>query len=146
MYIQCFLRKGVVYMPLLAAVGPGAGYRHLEPVAVIPAGDAASLRNAFLERFARGNPVVPERSRPDDYPEPVVLKAAGVKTWARFGRGVSIWMIGYEDGIYKIIGHCKNPQGVYVQDPDQVITMPPGTSADHLCDRMIEILQAAAKP
>ena len=131
-------------MPVLAAVGPGAGHLHIEPVAAIPVGDAEGLRKAFLERFARGNAVVPVPSNADDYPESFVLKAAGVKSWARFKRGVATWRIGYNDGIYKIIGHRQNDRGTYVQDPDQTITLPPGTSADQVCDRMIEILLAAA--
>ena len=119
-------------------------YRGVEPVAVAPAKNTEALRQALKATIARGNPVVPQPQGQQDWPPPVVLKYAGVKSWSAFERGLQVWDINESDGIFQIAGNVRGPHG-WVEDPKQTITFPPGTSVDDVIDRMIAILQEAAR-
>jgi hypothetical protein len=137
-----YLRKGKVFIPTFGRVDKGL-YRDIEPVAVVDVSDTDALRQAFHETIARGNPPTPYYPR-DAYPQPVVAKYAGVKTWSAFARGASPWNIKEKDGTYQIVGHRKGPSG-WVEDPEQRIQFPPGTTLDQVIDHMIAVLQAAAR-
>jgi hypothetical protein len=141
MYCNLYLRKGKVLIPTFGRVDIGL-YRDIEPVTVVDVLDADALRRAFHETIARGNPPVGPYPRPN--PPPVVLKHAGVKSWGAFARGASPWNIKRRGGIYQIVGHQKGPDG-WVEDPEQKIEFPPGTTLDQVIDRMIAILQDAAR-
>jgi hypothetical protein len=142
MQYQLYLRKGKVFIPTFGLVHKGL-YRDIEPVAVVDVSDTEVLRQAFHETIARGNPPTPHYPR-DGYPQPVVVKYAGVKSWSAFARGASPWNIKDKGGIYQIVGHLKGPTG-WVEDPDQTIKFPPGATLDQVIDRMIAILQDAAR-
>jgi hypothetical protein len=73
-----------------------------------------------------------------------VVKYAGVKSWGTFARGASPWSIKENDGIYQLVGNQKGPTG-WVEDPEQRVEFPPGTAVDQVIDRMIVILQDAAR-
>jgi hypothetical protein len=137
------LRNGIVYMPTMGKMGKGF-YRGVEPVAVVPAKNTEALRQALEATITRGNPMVPQPQRRDDWPPPVVLKYAGVKSWSAFERGLRVWDLKESKGIYQIAGNIRGPHG-WVEDRDQTINFPPGTSVDSVVDRMIAILQAAAQ-
>jgi len=137
------LRSGIVYMPTMGKMGKGF-YRGVEPVAVAPAKNTEALRQALKATIARGNPVVPQPQGQQDWPPPVVLTYAGVKSWSAFERGLQVWDINESDGIFQIAGNVRGPHG-WVEDPKQTITFPPGTSVDDVIDRMIAILQEAAR-
>jgi hypothetical protein len=82
-----------------------------------------------------------------DYPpaaESAELKYAGVRSWGAFNRTARSWSIKERDGIYQIVGQQKGPRGGFVDDPEQTVAMPPGSTADDVIERMIAILQAAA--
>jgi hypothetical protein len=142
MQYQLYLRKGKVFIPTFGLVHKGL-YRDIEPVAVVDVSDTEVLRQAFHETIARGNPPTPHYPR-DGYPQPVVVKYAGVKSWSAFARGASPWNIKDKGGIYQIVGHLKGPTG-WVEDPDQTNKFPPGATLDQVIDRMIAILQDAAR-
>jgi hypothetical protein len=72
---------------------------------VVEVSDTDGLREAFRETIARGNPPPPPYPRP--YPPPVVVKFAGVKSWAAFARGALPWSIEEESGIFQIIGRRR---------------------------------------
>jgi hypothetical protein len=138
-----YLRKRKVFIPTFGLVHKGL-YRDVEPVAVADVSDTEGLRRAFRETIARGNPPTPYYPRGGPYPQPVVVKYAGVKSWSAFARGASPWNIKDKDGIYQIAGHLKGSSG-WVEDPEQKIEFPPGTTLDQVLDRMIAILQDAAR-
>ena len=94
-------------------------YRGVEPVAVVPVKNIEALRQALKATIARGNPTVPQPQRRDDWPPP-------------------------NDGVFLIAGNTRGLYG-WVEDPEQTITFPPGTSVDSVIDRMIAILQEAAR-
>ena len=75
----------------------------------------------------------------------VLLKYAGVKHWSAFERGMLFWDISENDGIFRIASQRKEPDGMWRDDPEQIITFPPGATADDVIERMIAILQGAVR-
>jgi hypothetical protein len=143
MLCDCFLKEGIVYVPTVVKLRTGA-YMDVEPVAAIPVGDTNALRRAFVAAIARVNAIVPNQPK-DDWPPPVLLKYTGDKNWSAFKRGASHWDIQDKAGSYQIVGHRTHRKGYWEPDPDQKIEFPPGTTVDHVVDRMIAILQEAAR-
>jgi hypothetical protein len=137
------LRNGIVYMPTMGKMSKGF-YRGVEPVAVVPAKNTEGLREALKATIARGNPAVSQPQRQQDWPPPVILKYAGVKSWSEFERGRRVWDINESGGIFQIAGNIRSPQG-WVEDRDQTIKFPAGTSVDSVIDHMIAILQDASR-
>lgn len=143
MHCHVYLRKGTVYLPTMGEVEKGF-YRGVEPVALVSVTNTESLRQALLATIARGNPTVP-RLRRSEYPPPVLLKCAGVKTWSAFDRDASLWTISEAGGHFVIIPYKKRPTGESVQDQNDKIEFPPGSSADVVIERIISILQQTAQ-
>jgi hypothetical protein len=143
MLYQVYLRKGAVIVPTTGKVDRGP-YRDVEPVDVVPLSDVAAIRRALQATIARGNPPTPRYPR-GAHPQPVVVKHAGVKSWAAFAReALPPWNIQEKDGAFEIVAHRKHPAG-WVEDPEQTVIFPPGSSVDQVIDRMITILQDAAR-
>jgi|SRR6185312_7878001 len=141
MFHHCYLREGVLYVPTVGK--RGGAYTDIEPVAVVPITNVDGLRRALLDAIARENPAVPLQK--GKWPPPVVLKHAGVKTWASFERHTSTWNIEEKkNGNYKIGGYRRHPDGYWVEDREQEIEFAPGTAIEAVVDRMIAILQEAA--
>jgi len=144
MRYQVCLRKGTLIVPTTGRVEDRGPYRDIERVVVAPVSDAAAIQTALQAAIARCNPPTPRYPR-GAYPQPVVVKHAGVKNWAAFAsEAVPPWNIKEKDGEYQIVGHRKDPAG-WVEDPAQTIEFPPGSSLDQIIDRMIEVLQDAAR-
>ena len=121
-------------------------YRGVEPVAVVSALDTDAIRRALQAAIIRGNPDVSILKR-SEWPPPIVLKYAGVKSWSGFERSMLLWAIVENDGVYRIAGNKKQPNGMWKENPEQTITFPSHASTDDVIDRMITILQdAAARP
>jgi hypothetical protein len=142
MHFSISLRKGIVYAPTMGEMDKGF-YRGVEPVAVIPASNADALRQALRATIARGNPHVPMLPR-REWPSPVVLKYAGVKNWSIFERGMRLWSITERDEEFQIAEQKKQSDRMWRDDPEQIVSFPPGTPADEVIDRMVAILQDAA--
>jgi hypothetical protein len=136
-----YLRGNVVFVPTTGALDIGV-YREIEPVAVVPLSNTDGVRLALKETVARGNP--PAQYSPGNFPPPVLLKYAGVKTWSAFARGTLTWTIEQTESHYQIVGYQKSAKGYWERDPNQTIAFPAATSADDVIDRLIEIMQNAA--
>jgi hypothetical protein len=145
MRFSCTLKNGIVYVPTVARTEAGF-YMLREPVAVVPAANTEALRRALHDVMARGNVIIPTPKR-NAYPPPVLPKYAGEKTWSAFMRGVSEWKINEKNGNYQIVQYRENPKGdgSWVEDPNKKNELPPGSTIDDVIDRMIAILQAAAR-
>jgi len=142
MFWICYLRKRTLYLPTEAKVKTG-GYMDIEPVSIAPVNDENRIRSALKEVIGRGNPVIPEILR-DDYPEPCLLKYAGVKSWGAFVKGAFCWGIDDFEGYYRVIGQRKaRPRG-WEDDPDQTVILPSDATIDDLCDKLITMVQAKA--
>jgi hypothetical protein len=118
-------------------------YRGVEPVVVVSIATTQNLRDALHATIARGNPSVPMLRR-SEWPPPVLLKYAGVKSWSAFQRGMSFWSLEKRDGAFQIAGQTKQPDGMWRDDPEQIIRFPRSAVVDDVIDRMIAILQDAA--
>jgi hypothetical protein len=143
MLIHAYLRNGIVYVPTVAVREGGPVYTDVEPVAVVAAADSEGLRRALLDAFARGNAKVPRPA--GTWPDPVLLKHAGVKTWSAFARTAALWSIEEEDGIYQIVGYRKRQGGSWEQDAHQKIRFPPGAAIEAVVDCVVAVLQEAAR-
>jgi hypothetical protein len=143
MLLHAYLRNQIVYVPTVVQLQTGA-YRDIEPVTVLAVANADGLRRAFLGVSARQNDVVPPPPK-DKWPPPVLLKYAGVKTWGAFTRGAAVWSIEETGGIYQIIGYRMHPKGHWEENPEQKTIFPTGTKVQDVIDRMIAILQEAAR-
>ncbi len=141
MRCTCYLRRGNIYIPTMGIVDEGF-YRGVEPVAVVPVSNTEALRRAFNDAIARGNPKVPSLNR-FEYPSPVILKYAGVKSWPTFARNASTWAISEKDGVYKILGYRRASSSGWTEDKDNVETFPIGSTMDDVVTRIIAILQTA---
>jgi hypothetical protein len=75
----------------------------------------------------------------------VLLKYAGVKSWSAFERGMLFWDIKENNGAFRIASQRKQPDGMWRDDLEQIITFPPGATADDVIERMIAILQGAVR-
>jgi hypothetical protein len=142
MVFHAYIRRGIVYVPTVAQREGGA-YTEIEPVAVVPITNIDGLHRALAEATARKNIIVPVPK--GKWPAPVLLKYAGVKTWSAFAHDASPWSIEEQDGQYQIVGYRTHPKGYWEQDPEQKIKFPAGTAIDTVIDRMIAILQEAAR-
>jgi hypothetical protein len=142
MFFHLYLRKGTVFVPTTGLVHRGP-YRDMEPVTVVPVSNPEAVRQALHDAISRGNPAAPQYPR-DSYPQPVVVKYAGVKSWSAFARGTLTWGIDESEGKYQIIGYSRHPDG-WRENPDQKVDLPAGSTVDDAVDRMIAILQEAVR-
>ena len=142
MYCHFHLRNGIVYIPTMAKMDKGF-YRGVEPVAVVSVSNTDALRQAIVETIARGNPDAPMLRR-REWPAPVVLKYAGVKSWSAFERGAQFWTIEERNGRFQIAGQRRQSDGMWKDDPDRTVAFPANTPVDDVVQRMISILQKAA--
>lgn len=142
MFFHLYLRKGIAFVPTVGLVDRGL-YRDMEPVAVAPLANPDAVRQALRAAISRGNPPGP-RYPQGGHPPPVVVKYAGVKSWAAFARGTVPWGIEENDGKYQIIGYSRHPDG-WREDSEQKINLPAGSTVDYVIERMIAILQDAAR-
>jgi len=141
--VEVYLRKGIVYVPTMGKMDEGF-YRGVEAAAVVPVSNTDEVRQALHATIARGNPIVPILRR-SEIPPPVLLKYAGIGRWSAFERGLLFWEIIEDDGTFRIAGQRKQPDGMWRDDPEQIITLPPSATADDVVERMIAILQAAVR-
>lgn len=143
MNFHLYLRKGSLFVPTTGKVDVGL-YRDIEPVSVVDISNTEGIREALQATIARGNPATPHFST-GNYPPPVVLKYAGVKTWSGFAREARSWSIQHEDFGYQFVGYGKHPKGYWVEDPEKTIKFPPETPVNTVIDRVIAILQGLAQ-
>ncbi len=141
MLYNCYLRKGIVYVPTIGK--RGGAYVVMEPVAVVPAKSTEDLRCAFEEAIGRGNAALPLLK--DGRPPPVMLKYTKTKSWPDFVRDTLTWNIEIIDDQYQIVGHRLRPDGGWAEDHDHKIKFPLGTAPDTVINRMIAVLQEAAE-
>ena len=143
MVYSIYLKNGTVYLPAMVNQGT-ARYMEVEPVAVVPVADIVALRRALQATISKPNDFVAP-SIEDARKPAVVLKYSGDKSWRAFMRGTSAWEVSEKEGKFRMSGHRIHRKGYWEPDPDQMIHFPAGTALDDVIDRMIAILQEAAK-
>ncbi len=143
MNCEIYLRNGTVYVPTMGRVDKGF-FLGIEPVAVVAVSETKSLHKAIAETIVRGNPDVPMPKR-SEWPKPILLKYARVKSWSAFERGMQLWGLEEKDLVSVIDSYSKSPNRMWVKVPEKRITFPAGTPVNEVVDRMIAILQDAAQ-
>jgi hypothetical protein len=143
MIYKCILKRGKVYIPTIVNQGT-ARYMDVEPVTVVSVADTEVLRRALRETIPKENRFVAP-SVEDARRKPVLLKYTGDKSWSALMRGALRWVIKERDGKYQIVGSRVHPEGGWVDDNDQKIDFPAATPIGDVIDRMIKILQDAAR-
>lgn len=137
-----YLRSGTVFIPTMGRMDKGF-FRDVEPVSVIAVSDTDVLHKAIAETIARGNPdvAIPKRS---EWPKHILLKYAGVKSQSVLERDMQLWSLDDEDGIAHINSYAKGPNG-WVRISEKRISFSTGTDTVAIVDRMVAILQDAAR-
>jgi len=97
---EFYVRKGLAYIPTMARTEAGY-YPAIEPVEVVPVTDRIALEQALARTLYRGNPTIPAPTR-ENFPQPVALSHAGLKSWSRFVQDASGWSIAHENGRFVI--------------------------------------------
>jgi hypothetical protein len=143
MNCHLYLRKDTLYLPTMGKMAEGF-LRGVEPVIAVSVSNADAMRQALQATILRGNPLVPMLRR-SEIPPPVLLKYAGVRSWSAFERGMSFWTIEDDGTSFRIAGQKKQPNRMWNDDPAQIVTFAPGSNVDQVIDRMIAILQDAAR-
>lgn len=143
MLYNCYLRNGVVYVPTVVKLTTGA-YVDVEPVSTVAVANTNGLQHAIVDAIGRGNAIVPPPPK-DNWPPPVLLRYAGVKTWAAFARQANEWSIREKGGIYEIVAYRDHPDGYWAEDRERTFELPAGSSAEDAVERMIAILQGDAR-
>jgi hypothetical protein len=136
-----YLRNGTVFIPTMGKMGKGF-FRDVEPVAVVAVSETNELHKAIAEAIARGNPNVPIPQR-SEWPKPLLLKYAAVKSQSAFERSMLLWSLDDEGGIVHINSYAKSPDG-WVRMPEKRITFAANTPTNEITERMIAILKNAA--
>jgi hypothetical protein len=140
---RCVLRKDLVYLPTVVNQGI-ALYMDVEPVTVVSVTDTQGLRRILRDTISKENLFVAP-SVEDARKRRILLKYTGDKSWAALMRNAYDWSIKKKDGKYKIAGYRVHEKGYWEQDPEQTIEFPPEATGDDVVERMIAILQNAAK-
>jgi hypothetical protein len=142
---SCYLRDGIVYVPTVATREREPVYTDIEPVAVVPVVNTDALRRALFDSIAKKNVIIPTPDPKALRDPPILLKYAGVRSWSAFFRNASTWSISEKDGSYQILGYRKHLKKYWEEDPSQKIQFPAAATIDDVIDRMIAILQEAAR-
>jgi len=143
MYFAISLRKGIVYIPTMGKIDRGF-YRGVEPVGVVAVSNTEALRETIAAAIARGNPSVPFLSR-RDWPPPVVLKYAAVRSWSAFERGMMLWSIEKKDGSFQIARQRKQIDGMWKDDPEHIVSCPSNALINEVVALIVTILQEATR-
>jgi len=133
-----YLRKGQVFVPTVSKTEAGF-YLNTRPVAVHEISDCAGIAQTIHEAMARGNPIVPTPTR-ENFPVPVVLEYAKVKSWASFEKTAACWEIYRKESSYEICPMRRTLPRGWEEDSTKIETF---TSVESIANRMLELIQAA---
>jgi hypothetical protein len=136
-----YLRNGTAFVPTVAQTDAGF-FLNVDPVGVVSATDTEALQHAVKQAIGRGNPKVPTPTRAD-FPKPVVLKYAKIKSWSAFEKGCLYWTIVEKDGVYDVKQGRKRLDRGWEDDPNRIEVLPPGISIDEVAQRVASSVQTA---
>lgn len=105
--VAIYLWRDKVVIPETARVEAGY-FLEVDPVRILPAADLNSIRSALTDSLNRGNPACPTPDR-SAFPEPVVLRALGLRSWHSFVRQATSLTIDIEYGKYVLKDFGRSP-------------------------------------
>jgi hypothetical protein len=137
---KVYLRDGIVIIPTTANAGY---YMDIDPVTVVPVSDQSGIISALKSTIGKGNPQMRPYLR-SEFPPPVVLRPAGVKTWSAFEKKALGWIITLRDGIFEVCPQMKNPKGRgWVDDLAKVERLPSSSSIDDVAEIVAALILKA---
>jgi hypothetical protein len=143
--VSCYLRDDVVYIPTFG-IDPAGRRKTIEPLAIAPLSKADALHQAVKEAILLGSPPLPVLDRRESLAAlPRLPQMAATGTWPAFYDGVLIWDIEATDKGYGIFPKGLDPScRRWVRDETKTVILPAGIDLDAVCERMIDIIRAAA--
>jgi hypothetical protein len=142
---EIYIRKGIAYIPTMARTEAGF-YLAVEPVEVASVGDKAALEQALVRTISRGNPIVPTPTRAN-FPQPVLLSHAKVKSWSTFAKSARGWSIAKENDVFVISPYHLAVRGALEEDSAAKEAFPQSTPVVSVVQRAIErITQSVTAP
>lgn len=142
MYLNFYLRKGRVYFPTVARTDAGY-YLDIEPVSVASVSDIQGISTALRTAIERGNPAIEAPSR-DNFPSPVLLSHANVKSWATFERLAKAWAITKSGASFRLYPRNKLAARGWQDDAERVRIFEGDGAIDALVDAAVQqILHSA---
>jgi hypothetical protein len=130
-----YIRKGKAYLPVVAQTDAGF-FLDIDPVTVIAADDREALVRAVAEQIIAGNPVVPTPKR-SAYGTPVVVKAAGVKTWSAFEQSARSFTAYRTESEYQIPPMERTAEG-WVENLQRAKKLPLSSHHDEVARALVE--------
>lgn len=125
MRLNIYEHRTELYMPVVGVVDPGFTLE-IGPVEVVPSDDAIQLARALRRVVSRGNPRVP-RPPVRGGKQPVVVKAAQVRSWSAFASEARTWSVLLDYGRARITSYRRLGGGSFEpRDPiDVTVESPP---------------------
>jgi hypothetical protein len=142
--LSVYLVKDRVIIPA-QTMTTGGSYLETEPVAVRDIADDAGIVDAILSELAQERPVIPAPSR-DNWPKPVVLAPAGVKTWGALEKTGRSWPVQFFGNQWHIVPSRTNAKGKWENDLEAQVLLPADIPADQLARRVAELVKNAYTP
>lgn len=122
-----YVRKSTAFVPNVAQTEAGF-FLDVEPVRVAKLDDLQSVASAIEQAMVAGNPRIPTPTRAA-FPEPVILKPAGVKNWNAFIQGGTCFTIFRDEEAIEIAETGRNEDGEWVDTPSLNRKLPASSTA-----------------
>jgi hypothetical protein len=132
-----YVRKGKAYLPSVARTEAGF-FLDIAPVTVLPVDDREGLVRAIATMIAAGNPVVATPAR-SAYSTPVVVEAAGVKTWSAFESGARCFTAYRTEADYEIPAMERAGDG-WVENTQRIKKLPLSSSHEEVASALAELV------
>jgi hypothetical protein len=135
-----YYRGGRFFLPITARTE--AGYLlDTAPVRVVERADPNGLLVALRDVIFADNPNIPAPNRAD-FPKPVVLVPAGVKSWATFEKKSVCWTITRKAGRYEVAVTGRGADGRWIDDPAATVNVGREASVREVRDAIVAHLEA----
>jgi hypothetical protein len=129
------IRKGLAFVPTMAETEAGF-YMAIEPVEMVDAADAQAIEAAMVRAVERGNPIVPTPVR-GAFPEPVLLRHAGVKSLATFERLAKTWKLSKVGNSFTLAPYRPSEHGGSEEDVERSEVISATTSIVDVVRRLV---------
>ena len=136
--------NGKVVVPTLAQTEAGF-YMEKEPVEVAAETDEAAIAAAIARAMSRGNPSIPTPPRGAKLPPPVVLRPAGVRSWAALERIARTWSIAEDHGRFRLVPQKRTPPRGWSEDESGALLLPAGSAPFDAARRMAALVAESAR-
>ncbi len=139
MQLTLYIIGNKAIIPTVARTQAGY-YLEVEPVTHLDLADP-KLSEAMRKSLDGGNPIVPTSSRAT-FPEPVVLRYTGAKSWKKFAELADCWTVTERNGTFVLGRSERDADGVYWGAKEK-LTIPLDSSGKRLdADVIIDAIRS----